>query len=893
MVNNKNNSRWVDFFIITLIFVMPFVLYWNEISQGTLMVLGDGPNFFVPHIFQFNEISSGEIPLWNGYVIAGIPLFADPNNSYFYPFHVLALFFSPTTYTNLFFVLHMGLAGFFSYLFLKQTTGNRFVGLAGAIAFSMSIIIGGLRKEHGWIYSTIVWLPLILYFIQLYIDTDKKRNLIFSAFAMTMQFFAGSPQYALYSNILAFFYLLYFLLNKGFPIKNVLKLLLLWAGSYLLFSAVFLVPIAELIIQSSRRAADYFCLFSSSWELLLMTAFPYVFGKNVFHPLGRYASAEISIELYLGIVPLIYALYAMRYYSANRHIRFYMIAIVVTFIYASSCNLPYLGGILHRFPILGLFNVQSRILFIFVISGIFCFAYGISELKNSEHVKRLLYHSFLMAVAIVLFAAIASAVGRYSDPRANSASYYSMTSSTFGVSIVIAWVNLLLVGVLFLVKEKKSIFGYTSAIVIVILLGVTSWDVGRFSLVYAESQFDALMNTGETRKLQRLLDDEPYRVITSYNQIYRGDYQKSGLVDNWSMVNKIRNIKGRSEFQDPRLNELLDQAESRDSANTNWLITENSILSMLSVRYVLLPSGAADPKAIPSLPEAVLLNMKDPIIVPGDGLLFIHSTPIPVEVARYYQIEFDIDMDTPNSDVRLFYVDFYGGLAFDQEKQQKDFTSIKDDKAYSIILYMGDARIPSEVSFRIVCISETPITIKNLRVTRLVPASVNPEYVLVSQTSRYDIYENKQAQKLLYIPDRVESIQNDASLRKNPEDYPDMNRISYVQDYKDLVTGGNLNIISIKNNSVTARVNSETTTFVNHAQSFYPGWKAYIDEQRTQIRLVNGVIQGVEVPPGEHIVEFVYAPLSLQVAATISTIALLIAIGFIVYEANGHNTGPY
>ena len=56
-----------------------------------------------------------------------------------------------------------------------------------------------------------------------------------------------------------------------------------------------------------------------------------------------------------------------------------------------------------------------------------------------------------------------------------------------------------------------------------------------------------------------------------------------------------------------------------------------------------------------------------------------------------------------------------------------------------------------EVDFRVVSITNTPITINNLKVTRLVPAIENPAYVLSAQTSNYNIYENKLAQKMLYI----------------------------------------------------------------------------------------------------------------------------------------------
>ena len=136
----------------------------------------------------------------------------------------------------------------------------------------------------------------------------------------------------------------------------------------------------------------------------------------------------------------------------------------------------------------------------------------------------------------------------------------------------------------------------------------------------------------------------------------------------------------------------------------------------------------------------------------------------------------------------------------------------------------------------------------------------------------------------------MKTINDDNDLLVFPENYPQMDRISYIKGYKNLEAGGEIEILSVKNNSLTARVRSQNTTFVNHSQSFYPGWKAYIDGRPTPIYLVNGVIQGIEVPPGDHIVKFIYDPLSLKVGAAISIMALLIAFGFIVYEKRRHNT---
>jgi uncharacterized membrane protein YfhO len=111
-----------------------------------------------------------------------------------------------------------------------------------------------------------------------------------------------------------------------------------------------------------------------------------------------------------------------------------------------------------------------------------------------------------------------------------------------------------------------------------------------------------------------------------------------------------------------------------------------------------------------------------------------------------------------------------------------------------------------------------------------------------------------------------------------------MDRISYVEGFKSFSTGGDLEILSINNNSLSARVSSDSPTFVVHSQSYYPGWKAYVDDMPAHIYLVNGVVQGIEVPAGEHIVKFRYDPWSVKIGVAISILALLSAAFYLLWE---------
>jgi uncharacterized membrane protein YfhO len=56
---------------------------------------------------------------------------------------------------------------------------------------------------------------------------------------------------------------------------------------------------------------------------------------------------------------------------------------------------------------------------------------------------------------------------------------------------------------------------------------------------------------------------------------------------------------------------------------------------------------------------------------------------------------------------------------------------------------------------------------------------------------------------------------------------------------------------------------------------YYPGWQAFVDGRETTIYRANYVMRAVFVPAGEHLVEFSYRPLSLQIGAIVSAMALV------------------
>jgi hypothetical protein len=96
--------------------------------------------------------------------------------------------------------------------------------------------------------------------------------------------------------------------------------------------------------------------------------------------------------------------------------------------------------------------------------------------------------------------------------------------------------------------------------------------------------------------------------------------------------------------------------------------------------------------------------------------------------------------------------------------------------------------------------------------------------------------------------------------------------------------GGECKIIEYEPNRVRIEVSCDGPSFLFLSDTYYPGWEAYIDGVRTHIYRANYCFRAVRVPSGEHIVKFVYKPLSFRVGMIGSILSFLGIVAFMVWR---------
>ena len=256
------------------------IFFYRNIFLGEIFYFGDNLSLFLPSLTFFaNQIKKGIFPLWNPYLFSGVPFLADIGLGLLNPFNFLFLIFSSHRAMSLSIIFQVFLAGFWTYLFLRNNKCSSLESLFGAITFAFSASILTFINNIG-LLSTASFLPLVLLIGQKVLN---KKSLSWAALlggVMAIQFVSGHPQPAFYSYFLLG---LYFLFYPKTSWKLKIKFGAVSLAFFLSLTAFQTLPTMELVQKSTRPLAnfDYVTLYSFHPFLLIRFLLPWFFGAAI------------------------------------------------------------------------------------------------------------------------------------------------------------------------------------------------------------------------------------------------------------------------------------------------------------------------------------------------------------------------------------------------------------------------------------------------------------------------------------------------------------------------------------------------------------------------------------------------------------------------------------
>ena len=89
---------------------------------------------------------------------------------------------------------------------------------------------------------------------------------------------------------------------------------------------------------------------------------------------------------------------------------------------------------------------------------------------------------------------------------------------------------------------------------------------------------------------------------------------------------------------------------------------------------------------------------------------------------------------------------------------------------------------------------------------------------------------------------------------------------------------GAVNIERYQDQTIALRASLNAPGVLVLADSFYPGWRVYVDGKEQEILRANLFFRGVQLTAGEHRVEFRYEPGSFTIGAMISLVSLVVVV---------------
>jgi hypothetical protein len=254
---------------------------------------------------------------------------------------------------------------------------------------------------YGTLSYAIIFLPLALYSVEKYYQSEKTRFLVLLSLCFPLSFFSGHFQISLYFLFFSFFYIIYkFISVRNFKIF-VWTLFAFLTG--LLLSFPQLIPSIELYGQS-LRSGIFQKIEVIPWGYIPTFLAPDIYGNPVTRNdwFGHYA----EWNAYVGLVPFILAVYSLFGKKTKEVLFFGALAVFSLLLSFPSPVLDLL--ILLKIPVLST-SAASRIIVLFSFSMAVLSAFGFEKLINdvkSKSVKVVFIFIFFALVFLSLWALV-------------------------------------------------------------------------------------------------------------------------------------------------------------------------------------------------------------------------------------------------------------------------------------------------------------------------------------------------------------------------------------------------------------------------------------------------------------------------------------------------------
>ncbi|RZN35321.1 hypothetical protein CWO90_03750 [Bradyrhizobium sp. Leo121] len=880
-----------------LFYALLYILFFSPaLMEGRILAPGDGYLSYYPAI---------SIPwqLWEPNILAGYPVFADPQFFLWYPPRWIFRDY------NTFMIFAYVAAGSFSFGYIYWKTGSTAAALiAGAIYGTGSFMVGHLG--HASVVQTAAWLPLIAWTIDALSHRRTATRFAIGALAVALCLLGGHPQIFVYAMILA----------GGMAVRNlwfassegmiaVFRLACVYVGMVVVgvsACAVQLLPFLEFSGLSARTTEwsyGEFVTYSLPLRQIATIFFPYLYGGGLGNPTNYFGAwNQTELATYAGLGALFLAASAILARQRNDGALFWLGAAALSLLLA-TVGQNGLGHFVYKIPVIGSFRAAARsaIAFTFAISVLAGMA--IDCLQRGQVTTRHIILAAKVALSFAIAAGVATLCSKQWQQALRDAgvSPWAMIEATILPPLIslVAMICLLL-----LWKRMSGRYLMPSLVVAAVVL-----DVSQFGW-YGEWRFSPIQKQAFTDwpSLREDLSNANGRLLAMPEAFAHEAFQPN--------INLLYGIRSASGYG-PLEPKAYQEATGIDTTGSIHEIPSASLRRVLGITHIVfgrrpsanLKFGSCAAKA-------------------GDAVLDF-DLPVPVRATAIRVISnMSCSIGRPDGDPVLI-IDATDG----KESGKISLVAGRDTSEWAhdrpdVLQIVQHARAPIKSSFQAGGFSghsyEANLSLAGggeVEVRRLAlnflgrhGGILNVQKIELINTENGAIYPLNPAALKLGSSGTIHGVSEDLSVAEFQKDrgelawlvgnllststeiaamtvrsgvFPDgqpfdPNAVAIVEGVAPKVDAapagprGKVELLSEESVRVALRVTAPSRSFLFLSRAYHPGWVGYVNGEKVQTYRSNGAFQGVVVPAGVSEVTLILESASLKLGAQISLVSLLV-----------------
>ncbi len=870
-------------------------------------------------------IKSGIPPLWNPYVGCGTPLAANLMSGIYNPLRAFLLLFPAPQIFDFYLLTKIFLAGFFTFIFLRKIHISKPSALISSIAYMFSGYF--MCYLTLWHLNTDMLTPLLLFLFESNAQGKKGKHIVFSGIGVALVLLAGNPQSALLSLTFASFYYFYrIIILHGMRLNKDLL--------HKIFHLILILSIG--FVLSAFMLTDFYQFFQSAIHQISVPAAEFQGKLNVHSPrslvsflfsplqflgtplwrninnLSRFS--PLFVFPYIGVITIILAMMSLgKDWKINRLSIFFMVypcLLIINILGGGIWLYHQLGSFL--FPMTRLFWAKylgTLYLSVAILAGL-----GFENLKNN---KLRPYWNTIFISCIILFVAACY----YANPidYINTFEVSTLSSGMLGKLLLpIKYplsVRAILLAVFFvfltaLLYTQKKTYLY-SLLIVLLPLELYLYHQPAYALRYQPYPQSPYIDYLFKEKDK----GEPFRICGL----------KSGMIPQISSVFGLDDVNNVDALYIKRYYRfMVDLILGRpwhygvfSLIPTDIETVKNRYLDLLNVKYIIsgdslnpLEHGISDynGNAVPQNKYflgrlsksffSLYPNTKDNKLH-IDTVYYNYSVP-PENTMLCFTIGTDPTQWSEKGDGVEFLVQVKDGIRLDKSFQK----------------YINPKNNHEDRRWFFEEIDLTPYEGKEIKIIftvkagpnndnshdrcgfadiEMVPKSNGKQKLSLVYNKEVKIYRNNTVMPRAFIVHRAEKIlQQEKILARLKDTHFDFRKTIIIEKNlpeKTLLCNGSpisdnssVKIINHQPNRVYLKATMENDGFLVLSDTYYPGWKAYVDDLQAEIYPTNYMLRSLYLTKGRHQIKFVYNPLPFKIGLGISLSTLLGIVAFLCYK---------